>query len=153
MAGHCGARAAMAAPLRQRAAGGTRWVCSAAAQRPWKLFGAMCLLRLPRITQPLEKVEEEMAALMEQVKGGVCVCMAEGVDGEMAPSGTRGEQHQGLAHAVCDVGGALRFAPHLVGIRAIPVVFLCGVGVSVTRSCCERGSLAQSQEIPLPYVC
>ncbi|NXO34866.1 RM46 protein, partial [Locustella ochotensis] len=41
---------------------------SAAAPRPWKLFGAMCLLRLPRITQPLEKVEEEMAALMEQIE-------------------------------------------------------------------------------------
>ncbi|NXS15110.1 RM46 protein, partial [Mystacornis crossleyi] len=42
---------------------------SAAARRPWRLFGAMCLLRLPRITQPLEKEEEEMAALMEQVEG------------------------------------------------------------------------------------
>ncbi|XP_063268271.1 large ribosomal subunit protein mL46 [Prinia subflava] len=66
MAGHCGAL--MAAPLRQRAAGSARWVCSAAAPRPWRLFGAMCLLRLPRITQPLEKVEEEMAALMEQIE-------------------------------------------------------------------------------------
>ncbi|NXN17263.1 RM46 protein, partial [Indicator maculatus] len=41
---------------------------TAAAPRPWKLFGAMCLLRLPRITQPLEKEEEEMAALMEQIE-------------------------------------------------------------------------------------
>uniref|UniRef100_A0A8C5UI00 Large ribosomal subunit protein mL46 N-terminal domain-containing protein n=1 Tax=Malurus cyaneus samueli TaxID=2593467 RepID=A0A8C5UI00_9PASS len=65
MAGHCGA---MAAPLRQRAAGRVRWVCSAAAPRPWRLFGAMCLLRLPRITQPLEKEEEEMAALMQQIE-------------------------------------------------------------------------------------
>ncbi|NXL96472.1 RM46 protein, partial [Tyrannus savana] len=36
--------------------------------RPWRLFGAMCLLRLPRITQPLEKEEEEMAALMGQIE-------------------------------------------------------------------------------------
>ncbi|NXS75370.1 RM46 protein, partial [Pandion haliaetus] len=41
---------------------------TAAAPRPWRLFGAMCLLRLPRITQPLEKVEEEMAALMGQIE-------------------------------------------------------------------------------------
>ncbi|NXH18091.1 RM46 protein, partial [Bucco capensis] len=41
---------------------------TAAASRPWRLFGAMCLLRLPRITQPLEKEEEEMAALMEQIE-------------------------------------------------------------------------------------
>ncbi|XP_072201908.1 large ribosomal subunit protein mL46 [Excalfactoria chinensis] len=40
----------------------------AAAPRPWKLFGALCLLRLPRITQPLRKEEEEMAALMEQIE-------------------------------------------------------------------------------------
>lgn len=39
-----------------------------AAPRPWKLFGALCLLRLPRITQPLRKEEEEMAALMEQIE-------------------------------------------------------------------------------------
>ncbi|NXU81103.1 RM46 protein, partial [Oreotrochilus melanogaster] len=41
---------------------------TAAAPRPWRLFGAMCLLRLPRITQPLEKEEEEMAALMGQIE-------------------------------------------------------------------------------------
>ncbi|NXM31636.1 RM46 protein, partial [Oxyruncus cristatus] len=41
---------------------------AAAARRPWRLFGAMCLLRLPRITQPLEKEEEEMAALMGQIE-------------------------------------------------------------------------------------
>ncbi|NWV76133.1 RM46 protein, partial [Dasyornis broadbenti] len=41
---------------------------STAARRPWRLFGAMCLLRLPRITQPLEKEEEEMAAFMEQIE-------------------------------------------------------------------------------------
>lgn len=74
MAGHCGAQA-MAAPLGLRAAGSARWVCSAAARRPWRLFGAMCLLRLPRITQPLEKEEEEVAALMEQVEGDVGVWM------------------------------------------------------------------------------
>ncbi|NXX79704.1 RM46 protein, partial [Urocolius indicus] len=39
-----------------------------AQRRPWRLFGAMCLLRLPRITQPLEKEEEEVAALMEQIE-------------------------------------------------------------------------------------
>ncbi|POI34273.1 hypothetical protein CIB84_001974 [Bambusicola thoracicus] len=51
------------------AAGCGRWLSTAppaAAPRPWKLFGALCLLRLPRITQPLRKEEEEMAALMEQ---------------------------------------------------------------------------------------
>ncbi|XP_017660600.1 PREDICTED: 39S ribosomal protein L46, mitochondrial isoform X1 [Lepidothrix coronata] len=73
MAGHCGTRV-MAAPLGQRAAGPARWACSAAAaaaaaaRRPWRLFGAMCLLRLPRITQPLEKEEEEMMALMGQIE-------------------------------------------------------------------------------------
>ncbi|NXS13125.1 RM46 protein, partial [Neodrepanis coruscans] len=41
---------------------------AAAARRPWRLFGAMCLLRLPRITQALEKEEEEMAALMGQIE-------------------------------------------------------------------------------------
>ncbi|NXP81699.1 RM46 protein, partial [Ramphastos sulfuratus] len=41
---------------------------AAAAPRPWKLFGAMCLLRLPRITQPLQKEEEEMEALMGQIE-------------------------------------------------------------------------------------
>ncbi|NXO48057.1 RM46 protein, partial [Aramus guarauna] len=41
---------------------------TATAPRPWRLFGAMCLLRLPRITQPLEKEEEEMTALMEQIE-------------------------------------------------------------------------------------
>ncbi|XP_075362347.1 large ribosomal subunit protein mL46 [Mycteria americana] len=67
-AGHCGPRGGvMAAPMK-RAAGWGRWFCTAAAPRPWRLFGAMCLLRLPRITQPLEKEEEEMAALMEQIE-------------------------------------------------------------------------------------
>ncbi|KAF1489641.1 39S ribosomal protein L46, mitochondrial, partial [Eudyptula minor novaehollandiae] len=41
---------------------------TAAAPRPWRLFGAMCLLRPPRITQPLEKEEEEIAALMGQIE-------------------------------------------------------------------------------------
>ncbi|NXF01075.1 RM46 protein, partial [Smithornis capensis] len=41
---------------------------AAASRRPWRLFGAMCLLRLPSITQPLEKEEEEMAALMAQIE-------------------------------------------------------------------------------------
>ncbi|NXG76391.1 RM46 protein, partial [Baryphthengus martii] len=41
---------------------------AASAPRPWRLFGAMCLLRLPRITQPLAKEEEEMAALTEQIE-------------------------------------------------------------------------------------
>ncbi|NXM67289.1 RM46 protein, partial [Serilophus lunatus] len=41
---------------------------AAAPRRPWRLFGAMCLLRLPRITQALEKEEEEMAALMGQIE-------------------------------------------------------------------------------------
>ncbi|NXG48877.1 RM46 protein, partial [Psilopogon haemacephalus] len=36
--------------------------------RPWKLFGAICLLRLPRVTQPLRREEEEVAALMEQIE-------------------------------------------------------------------------------------
>lgn len=97
MAGHCGAMAAAGRAgwgCGARWVCGSRWVCSAAARRPWKLFGAMCLVRLPRITQPLEKEEEEMAALMEQVEGGVCVCV--GVDGDMAPSGMRGQEHQGL---------------------------------------------------------
>uniref|UniRef100_A0A8D0EMQ6 Large ribosomal subunit protein mL46 n=1 Tax=Strix occidentalis caurina TaxID=311401 RepID=A0A8D0EMQ6_STROC len=49
-------------------AGWGRRLCTAAAPRPWRLFGAMCLLRLPRITQPLEKEEEEMAALMGQIE-------------------------------------------------------------------------------------
>ncbi|XP_074012551.1 large ribosomal subunit protein mL46 [Numenius arquata] len=57
----------MAAP-KQPAAGWGRWFCTAAAPRPWRLFGAMCLLRLPRITQPLQKEEEEMAALMGQIE-------------------------------------------------------------------------------------
>ncbi|XP_067999501.1 large ribosomal subunit protein mL46 [Melanerpes formicivorus] len=57
----------MAAP-RQRALGWGRRLCTAPAPRPWKLFGAMCLLRLPRITQPLKKEEEEMAALMGQIE-------------------------------------------------------------------------------------
>ncbi|XP_057278953.1 39S ribosomal protein L46, mitochondrial [Pezoporus wallicus] len=65
---HCGLRhSAMAAP-RQRAAGWARGACTAAAPRSWRLFGAMCLLRLPRITQPLEKEEEEMTALMGQIE-------------------------------------------------------------------------------------
>uniref|UniRef100_A0A8C8BFG4 Large ribosomal subunit protein mL46 n=1 Tax=Otus sunia TaxID=257818 RepID=A0A8C8BFG4_9STRI len=65
---HCGlSGSAMAAPAR-RAAGWGRRLCTAAAPRPWRLFGAMCLLRLPRITQPLEKEEEEMAALMGQIE-------------------------------------------------------------------------------------
>lgn len=52
-------------------AGWGRWVSSASGAvtpRPWRLFGALCLLRLPRITQQLRREEEEMAALMEQVK-------------------------------------------------------------------------------------
>ncbi|XP_054243723.1 39S ribosomal protein L46, mitochondrial [Indicator indicator] len=65
---HCGPRGAVMAASRQGAVGWGRWLCTAAAPRPWKLFGAMCLLRLPRITQPLEKEEEEMAALMEQIE-------------------------------------------------------------------------------------
>ncbi|XP_049668314.1 39S ribosomal protein L46, mitochondrial isoform X2 [Accipiter gentilis] len=51
-----------------RTAGWGRWLSTAAAPRPWRLFGAMCLLRLPCITQPLEKEEEEMAALMGQIE-------------------------------------------------------------------------------------
>lgn len=84
----------MAAP-RQRAAGWARWLCTAAAPppRPWRLFGAMCLLRLPRITQPLEKEEEEMAALMGQVEGGA---------GERAASGLGGAGGRAISGA--DVG-------------------------------------------------
>lgn len=52
----------------------------------------MCLLRLPRITQPLEKEEEEMAALMGQVEGG-----AGGVlTGKWPPQAWRGEHPMGL---------------------------------------------------------
>ncbi|XP_065590065.1 large ribosomal subunit protein mL46 [Cyrtonyx montezumae] len=61
----------MVAPSVWWAAGCGRWLSTAplvAAPRPWKLFGALCLLRLPRITQPLRKEEEEMAALMEQIE-------------------------------------------------------------------------------------
>lgn len=43
---------------------------AAVTPRPWRLFGALCLLRLPRITQPLRREEEEMAALMGQVRLG-----------------------------------------------------------------------------------
>lgn len=69
---HAGRRGSIMAAPRQpvvaaAAAAWGRWFCTAAAPRPWRLFGAMCLLRLPRITQPLEKEEEEMAALMGQV--------------------------------------------------------------------------------------
>ncbi|KAM6125307.1 large ribosomal subunit protein mL46 [Phoenicopterus ruber ruber] len=65
---HCGLRGSVMAAPTQRVAGWGRWLCTAAAPRPWRLFGAMCLLRLPRITQPLEKEEEEMAALMGQIE-------------------------------------------------------------------------------------
>ncbi|KAM9374880.1 large ribosomal subunit protein mL46 [Phaethornis superciliosus] len=59
----------MAAPRKAAAVGGWgRWISTAAAPRPWRIFGAMCLLRLPRITQPLEKEEEEVAALMGQIE-------------------------------------------------------------------------------------
>uniref|UniRef100_A0A8C6ZXI3 Large ribosomal subunit protein mL46 n=1 Tax=Nothoprocta perdicaria TaxID=30464 RepID=A0A8C6ZXI3_NOTPE len=57
-AAHCGS--AMAAPVRRAMA--------AAAPRPWRLFGALCLLRLPRVTQPMRREEEEMAALMGQIE-------------------------------------------------------------------------------------
>lgn len=70
--GLCGfRRSAMAARVWWAAGCGRRLSTAppAAAPRPWKLFGALCLLRLPRITQPLRKEEEEMAALMEQVAG------------------------------------------------------------------------------------
>ncbi|NXC42993.1 RM46 protein, partial [Penelope pileata] len=60
-------RSAMAAPV-WRSAGWGRRLSTAAAPRPWRLFGALCLLRLPRITQPLRREEEEMAALMEQIE-------------------------------------------------------------------------------------
>lgn len=86
---HCGLRhSAMAAP-RQRAVGWARWACTAAAPRSWRLFGAMCLLRLPRITQPLEKEEEEMAALMGQVERAV--------GGMLLLQAWRGEHTVGLA--------------------------------------------------------
>ncbi|XP_035410728.1 39S ribosomal protein L46, mitochondrial [Cygnus atratus] len=61
----------MAAPVGSLAGWG-RWVSSsssaAVTPRPWRLFGALCLLRLPRITQPLRREEEEMAALMGQIE-------------------------------------------------------------------------------------
>uniref|UniRef100_A0A8B9CY38 Large ribosomal subunit protein mL46 n=1 Tax=Anser brachyrhynchus TaxID=132585 RepID=A0A8B9CY38_9AVES len=61
----------MAAPVGCLAGWG-RWVSSsssaAVTPRPWRLFGALCLLRLPRITQPLCREEEEMAALMGQIE-------------------------------------------------------------------------------------
>uniref|UniRef100_A0A663N615 Large ribosomal subunit protein mL46 n=2 Tax=Athene cunicularia TaxID=194338 RepID=A0A663N615_ATHCN len=65
---HCGLSGSVMAAPTQRAAGWGRRLCTVAAPRPWRLFGAMCLLRLPRITQPLEKEEEEMAALMGQIE-------------------------------------------------------------------------------------
>lgn len=135
MAGHCGARV-MAAPLARRAAGTARGVCSAAAERPWRLFGAMCLLRLPRITQPLEKEEEEVAALMEQVEGDVRVLMGNGA------LSVRGEEHQGLARTACDVAPrvlSVRFAPHLVGVGGVPMAFLHAISVPVAPfcSCCS----------------
>lgn len=68
----CGFSQSSMAARAWRAAGCGRSLSTAppaAATRPWKLFGALCLLRLPRITQPLRKEEEEMAALMEQVAG------------------------------------------------------------------------------------
>ncbi|XP_042732025.1 39S ribosomal protein L46, mitochondrial, partial [Lagopus leucura] len=67
----CGFRQSAMAACAWRAAGCGRSLSTAspaAAPRPWKLFGALCLLRLPRITQPLRKEEEEMAALMEQIE-------------------------------------------------------------------------------------
>ncbi|NWX82352.1 RM46 protein, partial [Nothoprocta pentlandii] len=39
-----------------------------AAAAPRRLFGALCLLRLPRITQPMRREEEEVAALMGQIE-------------------------------------------------------------------------------------
>lgn len=92
---HCGLRGSVMAAPRRRAAGWGRWLCTAAAPRPWRLFGAMCLLRPPRITQPLEKEEEEIAALMGQVEGG-----AGGLPtGKWLPRAWSGEHPAGLAAA------------------------------------------------------
>ncbi|XP_021263197.1 39S ribosomal protein L46, mitochondrial [Numida meleagris] len=74
-AGRCGFRRSAMAARAWWAVGCGRWLstvptaaAAAPPPRPWKLFGALCLLRLPRITQPLQKEEEEMAALMEQIE-------------------------------------------------------------------------------------
>ncbi|XP_026504342.1 39S ribosomal protein L46, mitochondrial [Terrapene carolina triunguis] len=66
----------MAAPMqralygsagRWRWALGPRWVCASAAPR-WRLVGALCLQRLPRITQALSPEEEAMAQLVHQIE-------------------------------------------------------------------------------------
>ncbi|XP_053898086.1 39S ribosomal protein L46, mitochondrial [Malaclemys terrapin pileata] len=66
----------MAAPMRRvlyggagrwRWALGPRWVCASAAPR-WRLVGALCLQRLPSITQALSPEEEAMAQLLHQIE-------------------------------------------------------------------------------------
>ncbi|XP_074863079.1 large ribosomal subunit protein mL46 [Carettochelys insculpta] len=74
---HCGlAEEKMAAPI-QRAlyGGGGRWRwalgsrCLSASVVPrWRLLGALCLQRPPRITQALSPAQEEMARLMHQIE-------------------------------------------------------------------------------------
>nr|XP_005294941.1 39S ribosomal protein L46, mitochondrial [Chrysemys picta bellii] len=53
--------------VRWRWALGPRWVCASAAPR-WRLVGALCLQRLPSITQALSPEEEAMAQLLHQIE-------------------------------------------------------------------------------------
>ncbi|XP_004617585.2 39S ribosomal protein L46, mitochondrial [Sorex araneus] len=63
----------MAAPVRAallRAAAGWRrpdgrGACSGA---PWRLWGALCLQRPPRVSKPLTPLQEEVAALLQQIE-------------------------------------------------------------------------------------
>lgn len=39
-------------------------------ESPWHLFGAVCLQRPPLVSKPLSPLQEEMAALLRQVRSG-----------------------------------------------------------------------------------
>lgn len=86
----------------------------------------------------------------------VCVCArAWGCwwgNGALRHEGRGTSGAAGLAHTVRDVVPRVlrvRFASHFLCVGGVFMVFLHGVGVPVTRSCCKQGNPAQPQEIPI----
>lgn len=87
----------------------------------------------------------------------VCVCARGGVGGEMAPSGMRGEEHQGL------------LALHTPSVMLFPQYSVCGlhhisfvvfsssssmVLVSLSHApAANRETLLNLRKFTLPYVC
>lgn len=78
---------------------------------PWRLLGALCLQRPPLVSKPLTPLQEEMAALLEQV-GLKCGWWLQGAFGDR---GTRAWVWSRLRHQLACL--TLGKSPHLSALH------------------------------------